>query len=1339
VAKRVLLFLLLIGVSVPMVAEAQPMFRGSYDAYEAAPAMRGPLMHAVPSGLRVAGRDAQRQTPTFLVGSARLPHGGGTTAAQRGASHLRRLAPLYGLTASDLYTTELVLTRPTGGGGSLVIFRQRVDGALVFETRASLLLDDQGRLRAAGGQLRPTSDRPYVFAHDQASAVTVALADCWGRLAPSASLVSPLPIARRNQADVYFAPTAAARAAGYVLDEPGRASQVLFPMPTRLVPATYVELWVTDASQGSILIAYVVSAEDQSILHRRLLTEYDSFQYRVYADNVAPFLPSDAPFGDVTPDPAGMPSDTLPSFITQDMVTMEGFNTNPSGAVDPWLPGGATETRGNNADAYTDAIAPNGFSAGDLRASTTAPGVFDHVFDPMRDPDDDETQQSAVVTQLFYVSNWLHDYFYDVGFTEEAGNAQEDNYGRGGEEGDRLRLESMDYSGFNNANMNTPSDGSSPRMQMFLWRGKSVAGVDADGVTYDVGLASWGPSVFDETAPSVVVDDGVGTLSDACEPIAADLTGQIALIDRGDCSFAAKVLHAQDAGATGAIVMNNRGSGTTTMAGTPSDTVTIPALFVSRSDGAVLRGAALGLPTRMLRAPPLARPDSSLDATVTVHEWGHYIHSRLVPGGSRQRRAQGEGWGDTLALVVLARAADDFGGAYPHAGYSNHGREFIYFGTRRVPYSTSRAINDLSFRHIATGEPLPTTHPIDPTSSDNAEVHNAGEVWATMMFEALASVVERSREPGAPYDFAEAQRRFASYIVLGMQLAPRNPTYTEQRDAIIAAALENDEEDARRIAGAFAARGAGTCAESPARDSTDLTGVVEDFTLGAVGTLDGLDIDVTGPGRFCDTDGRLDAGESAVVRVVVHNTGLVAVSDATVTLGASHGDVFFPEGSRRAVRALAPGESEALAIPIEVGDAATIADYVTVGATLSSAGFCEDVIVASSFAIDRDEEPSTLETFDVRPEWLSESSLDDTSTGVWSVGPSALGFAGSVLRALDVGSLTDTAVELPEVVASDTESLVLSFEHRFDFEASDTVLWDGGVIELSLDAGRNWADIDFWVDPGYTGALSDRASSPLSLRPAYSRTNPSEPAADVVTLDFGTALAGLPVRFRFRVGTDQATGGPGWEIDDVSIIGAAPAPFTTLTPDMADCDGVPIADAGPDIEVYARELFAVDASGSVDPDGDMLTFSWEAASGPPTFPLPSITTAMAELTAPWVEVTTDFVLRVRVSDGVGSSTDDVQVRVFADLPSPEGSVVVPDADTMLPDGGTDGEVGGDTGPDLRTVGGGGCSCRVARGPGGRGAGALALLGVFVLALRLRRRWPIRDRRRRTRGRDCVPR
>ena len=1297
-------------------AHAQPAFRGPFDAYAASPRTVGQVAPTVPRGLVVAGVDRQRGVPTMLLGSASPGRGIALPPLHAGLAHLVALAPLYGVSVSA-QTIELALARPTPGGGSLMVFRQRVGGVEVFETRLALLVDSQGNLRVAGGQLQPSSSRGFVFSLDEAAAVTTALADCWGEPTPRASLVEPLP-SQSGGGDALFGPSASAAARGVALDAPARARRVLFPLPTRLVPATYVELWVTDPVSGPILVAYVVSAEDGRVLMRRSLTANDSFSYSVYGDATAPFQPLDSPFGDTSPDLAGAPVAMPPSLIGQTTVSIEGLNRGPSGSADPWLPPGATETRGNNVDAYADLRSPDGFTSGDLRASTTAPGAFEHFYDPSAQPDASNDQRSAAITHLFYVNNWLHDWFYGVGFDEAAGNAQDDNFARGGEEGDHLRAEAMDYAGTNNANMSTPRDGSSPRMQMFLWSGYRTASVESGATTYDVGTASFGPSTFDVTAPIAIAIDGTAPTSDACEAITNDLTGQIAIIDRGGCNFISKINAAGAAGAVGVLIVNNVvGGGTISMGGT--GTTTLPALMVSLEDGAALR-AALGAMARLERTS-LPRAASSLDTQVVAHEWGHYLHHRLVSCGSHQCSAQSEGWGDFIAILSLVRPRDDLTGAYANASYSNQGSAAIYFGTRRLPYSPSRAFDDLSFRHISDGESLPTTHPLDPSTRGNSEVHNAGEVWATMMFDALVAILERSRGPGAPYSFEEARTRFASYVVTGMQLAPRNPTYTEQRDGVIAAALETDLEDARLIATAFAGRGAGTCAIAPDRDSDDLTGVVEDFSLGARPTIEELTVETGGASRLCDADAILDQGERGEVRVVVRNDGLVDFAGVVLLLDADDPAIAFPTGAMAAVADLAPGMRQEILVPIEVTDGVSVAGPVTFRATLGAAGICADVVLEARVTVDRDEAIGELETFEVTPAWLAESSLDRATTGVWSVGPSRLGDSDWVLRGVDTSSITDTAVELPEVTVSTSAPLVLGFEHRFRFEAEPTVLWDGGVIELSTDGGVTWEDVETLVDPGYTGALTDSAMNPLSFRRAYSGTNPSSPAADTVRLDFGTALAGMRVRFRFRIGTDQASGDTGWEIDDLSITGGDPAPFPVFAADVADCANAPSADAGPDQTVVSLDLVTLDATGSTDPNGDALFFAWEQIGADPLVTLSNIASVTPTFTAPLVASATDVVLRVRVSDGAGSSTDEVRVRIQPP-PMADAGPPSPDAGRPRADAGT--SAGSDAGvPD----GGepmapeGGCSCRIRGRRDARSSLGLALVACVGLWLRRRAR------------------
>jgi subtilase family serine protease len=75
---------------------------------------------------------------------------------------------------------------------------------------------------------------------------------------------------------------------------------------------------------------------------------------------------------------------------------------------------------------------------------------------------------SSAETSLFFAMNFAHDFYYDLGFDEPAGNFQVDNFGRGGVGGDPVKAKARAV-GRNNANYVNAPDGSSPTINMFLW------------------------------------------------------------------------------------------------------------------------------------------------------------------------------------------------------------------------------------------------------------------------------------------------------------------------------------------------------------------------------------------------------------------------------------------------------------------------------------------------------------------------------------------------------------------------------------------------------------------------------------------------------------------------------------------------------------------------------------------------------------------------------------------------------------------------------------------------------------------------------------------------------
>jgi len=132
-----------------------------------------------------------------------------------------------------------------------------------------------------------------------------------------------------------------------------------------------------------------------------------------------------------------------------------------------------TTTWGNNVFAQENWEGANNF-IDNYRPAADRGKVFDFNYKPRetdREGAYEEAQSyiNATVTQLFYTNNMIHDFYYRYGFNEVAGNFQQYNFGRGGEEGDAVIANAQDGSGYNNANFMTPPDGRNGRMRMYLW------------------------------------------------------------------------------------------------------------------------------------------------------------------------------------------------------------------------------------------------------------------------------------------------------------------------------------------------------------------------------------------------------------------------------------------------------------------------------------------------------------------------------------------------------------------------------------------------------------------------------------------------------------------------------------------------------------------------------------------------------------------------------------------------------------------------------------------------------------------------------------------------------
>lgn len=208
-------------------------------------------------------------------------------------------------------------------------------------------------------------------------------------------------------------------------------SRVVVPMSDgSLEQGFLVETWEKESN----VLWHTVVGRDGAIVHQELRTNTDS--YFIFPDH--------------------------PGNSAQTVVAGPGTGNaeSPSGWVS------TNTTIGNNVDAYLDRDNSNSADTNGRPVSSTQDFIY--TWDGTVTPTT-ATNQMLAVSNLFYLNNVIHDKLYRHGFNEAAGNFQTNNFGKGGAGNDPVNAEAQDGGGTNNANFSTPSDGSRPRMQMYLW------------------------------------------------------------------------------------------------------------------------------------------------------------------------------------------------------------------------------------------------------------------------------------------------------------------------------------------------------------------------------------------------------------------------------------------------------------------------------------------------------------------------------------------------------------------------------------------------------------------------------------------------------------------------------------------------------------------------------------------------------------------------------------------------------------------------------------------------------------------------------------------------------
>jgi len=382
-------------------------------------------------------------------------------------------ADAYGISAAQAAELELVADymNPAGNMG-YVEFEQKFNGIPVFQGLIRGGFTAKGELARTTGVLATgveASALPTTGVVTAARAVSLAAATVGWQVAEAALA----------QKAVDGAKVTLDRA---TMADDAKAWPVYFP----LAPGVARLAWATQIIGDPDGFLTVVDAETGTMLFRKSLTNYQaqSATYSVYtSDSPAPSSPT-----------AALPGANFQvPVVSRTNVTLIGNEAPNTFNNLGWITDGANVTSGNNVEAGLDLVGPDGI---DLILTGSPSRVFSATYNPAPGnpaPGDDPSTpafRNGEIANLFYWSNRFHDLTYLLGFNEVSRNFQNDNFGRGGLGADRVRAEGQDSSGTNNANFLTPVDGTSGRMQMFIFTaGTSVdrsSGIDQDVIIHEL-------------------------------------------------------------------------------------------------------------------------------------------------------------------------------------------------------------------------------------------------------------------------------------------------------------------------------------------------------------------------------------------------------------------------------------------------------------------------------------------------------------------------------------------------------------------------------------------------------------------------------------------------------------------------------------------------------------------------------------------------------------------------------------------------------------------------------------------------------------------------------------
>ncbi len=433
------------SVAAKQVAERNPAIQSRASAVEA---FRSDISGDKAGSLRATVNEAGAMKNFFIDGAA-LSAPQSDTANNIARNFLKRHPSLFALNGTDVAALEL--TKEDNDRGTVFLdYFQTVGGFKVFEGGVQVAVNKNGEVLSVREGFLVTGQQ-VALRPELSEAQGIARAFQYSGRAVSPSFVETYSRAARSESSRFANPVSV------------DLEDVTSELNVMRVGDTARLAWHVYADVGAnSWYEIMVDAHTGELLFRRNLYVSDA-QGTVYVED--------------------------PGKAARQLVSFVGDTTINTAAG--WM-GTSTVTTGNNVEGYLDTNADNAPDANNgsgLSTGHASAANQDFTF-PFSTAVDPRTQQAAVVTNLFYFNNIMHDFSYSLGFTETAGNFQTNNFSRGGTGNDSVRAEAQDGSGTNNANFATPPDGSRPRMQQFLFTAPTPdrdSSVDGDVVFHEYG------------------------------------------------------------------------------------------------------------------------------------------------------------------------------------------------------------------------------------------------------------------------------------------------------------------------------------------------------------------------------------------------------------------------------------------------------------------------------------------------------------------------------------------------------------------------------------------------------------------------------------------------------------------------------------------------------------------------------------------------------------------------------------------------------------------------------------------------------------------------------------